>query len=262
MKTAASRENTSSSAGGAGLAKKGSMGQMLTGIAASFSVGSAPAKPAAAQPGGKKHHRHAPRRFRTSSAFIDGRNFRFMLPMLTLVAYYYGTYMWKQSVVTLSEYYKSEVFYSNQVAFMVGQSDYNIRNLMALCDQAYVNDQEQRFQTLTGTMSTIQDGLLYGDESRHLRALLRENKDYFHLMMEDGCLTGDKNDNRYTQAECTSTFFDGLVGRGLQAALKEYIELSRRLAVQRKAAVANPGTCVVRAPSPRAHRRASSPPHR
>lgn len=134
-----------------------------------------------------------------------------------------------------SEYGKSEVFYAHQVEFMVGQSHYNVRNVLSSCDQEFVLDQHTRFERLTSIMEILQDGLLYGDESRQLRPLAKISSSHFQLFMKNGCV--DNRDELYTMADCKHHFYDGIVGKGLQAAYKEYVALAQKTIDERHDAV-------------------------
>ncbi len=206
----------------------------------SHSTGAVAVVPSASAKG---HKRARARRFRMTSAF-DIRSFYFLLPILLLVGYYGATYTWKQSVVLSSQYYKSEIFFSNQVSFMIGQSSFNMRNIVAQCDVAHVTTQIKRFVVLMATMATLQDGLMYGDATRQIRPLLSVNEDYFKLMMKNGCLSTSEASSMYSYADCVSPsgFYGGLVGRGLQAAIKEYAGGVGRIVKLRADAVAS-GSC-------------------
>jgi hypothetical protein len=109
---------------------------------------------------------------------------------------------------------------------MVGQSNFNVRNVLAHCDPAFVEDQTLRFRRLAAHMDRVQNGLLYGDTALELRPLLKVSASHFHLFMQDGCVA---NGLRYYDVPaCQATFYDGLVGKGLQGAYTEYLQLARK----------------------------------
>lgn len=101
--------------------------------------------------------------------------------------------------------------------------------MLAYCDWGLIQDQYTRFSTLIATMESVQDGLLYGSESRHVRPLLKTLPSYFHLMMEDGCVpSATLYDSDSCHGRGSTPFYDGLVGKGLQGAYKQYVSLAKR----------------------------------
>ncbi len=120
---------------------------------------------------------------------------------------------------------------------MVGQSNYHVRNLLTYCDPVFVKDQHDKFEALVADLEADQDALLYGDDERHVRPLLKVSAPHFHLFMEDGCVSTPL----YTMESCRATFFDGLVGKGLQGAYKQYVQLAQKTLDERYEASKSPG---------------------
>jgi hypothetical protein len=122
---------------------------------------------------------------------------------------------------------------------MIGQSNYNVRNALTYCDNAFVHDQHDRFELLINNLEREQNALLYGSDVHKVRPLLKVSKGHFHLFMEDGCVSTPL----YTMDSCKNTFFDGLVGKGLQGAYKQYVQIANRLIDERYDANADMTTC-------------------
>lgn len=68
-----------------------------------------------------------------------------------------------------------------------------------------------------------QDALMTGDAYKyHVRPLLKISPSHFHLFMVDGCIPTAK---KYISIECYEQFNDGLLGKGLLGAYKQYVQL-------------------------------------
>ncbi len=131
-----------------------------------------------------------------------------------------------------------------QIEFFVGQSNYNVRNVLSYCDPYFVEDQTNRFHRLATLLDLQLDALLYGDDNAlEVRPLLKVSPAHFSLFMQDGCV--DNGGTLYDLTSCKTTFFDGLVGKGLQGAYKQYLQLARKVVEERYAASrpSNPVPC-------------------
>lgn len=167
------------------------------------------------------------RKFKHTAHVSISTDIHFVFPVLIMVAYYIGTFFWRQSVAETSDSMTNEILAAHQIAFFIEQSNYNIRNALVYCDKDFVNDQHLRYNNLMYQLEQTQDDLLYGNEIANIRPLLKLSNQHFHLFMENGCV---ENSNRwYDMDSCINTFFDGLVGRGLQGAYKQYVELSLKI---------------------------------
>lgn len=194
---------------------------------AAFAATTAVSAAAAAKKGkggatGKKRKDHA-RHFKRGTSFGSTHITRFVVPMLIMGVYYCVTWWWRQNVAETTHYATSEVFYSNQVAFFIGQAEYNIRNTLTYCEPGFIKDQRDKFMKLRYMLEKETDALLYGSSELSVRPLLKVSAGHEYLFMTNGCV---ENNNRYYDvATCENTFYDGLVGKGLQGAYKQFLEL-------------------------------------
>jgi hypothetical protein len=172
------------------------------------------------------------RKFRKATHVRKRILFMFAWPILLLCVYYIGTWAWKRNIALTARYAREEVFYANQMQFFVGQTNFNLRNMLTYCDSDFLEDQRNRFRVLTSIMENVQDSLLYGSSSRNIRPLLKTSAAVFSLMVEDGCVQGT-SEKIYDMDSChgkgPKPFFDGLVGKGLQGAYKQYLQSASRV---------------------------------
>jgi len=190
----------------------------------------------------KKPKRTKERKFKRTAHVSVSTDLHFVFPILVMVAYYIGTFFWRQDVADTTDKMTNEILAAHQIAFFVGQSNYNIRNALVYCDTPFVDNQHTRYTNLMYQLEKSQDNLLYGNDIERMRPLLKLSPEHFHLFMENGCV---ENNNRwYDMESCLTTFFDGLVGRGLQGAYKQYVELSQKIMDQRVADNMDLSICV------------------
>lgn len=173
----------------------------------------------------RKSRRQRPRAFRRRASLGLRAVFELIWPILALSAYYVGTWWWKWDTAQQSEFGRNELFEAHQIEFMIGQAGFNVRNAISTCDHDVIIDQYDKFQKLIATLDERQDALMTGSVIRHVRPLLKHSQSHFRLFMKDGCI--ENGDVRYTLEECYENFSDGIVGRGLQAAYKHYLQLIR-----------------------------------
>jgi len=172
------------------------------------------------------------RKFRKASHVSNRILIMFAWPILLLFGYYLGTWAWKRNVALSARYAREEVFYANQMQFFVGQTNFNVRNMLTYCDANFLEDQRNRFNVLRSIMENVQDALLYGSTSRNIRPLLKTSSAVFSLMVEDGCVPGTSPtiyDDESCHGRGPTPFFDGLVGKGLQGAYKQYMQSASRI---------------------------------
>jgi hypothetical protein len=198
--------------------------------------------------GKKKKKKQRARRFRRGAHVGFRVIAAFAWPILLLCAYYLGTWAWKRDLAATSEYSKSELFYAHQMQFLVGQSNFHVRNIIVSCDPAFVAAEADLFHSIADEMEHVQDSLLYGNEDEHIRPLLKISPAHFTLMMENGCVPGSPlYDYATCRGEGPNPFFDGLVGKGLQGAYKQYLQLTRKV-VQDRFDLSRPASSVACTP--------------
>jgi hypothetical protein len=139
--------------------------------------------------------------------------------------------MWRQQVVQFSIFAKADVLWSKQVQFYISQINFNMRNALAYCYPVVAHANYEEAMSSAQLAEEIQDALLYGDASRDLRAGLQISPATFELFLRDGCI--ENGGYWYTMDQCKNTFYNGLVGKGLQSTFKEYVQLVRRLMTKR-----------------------------
>jgi PAS domain-containing protein len=171
------------------------------------------------------------RKYRKATSVRLTMTLAMIWPVLIYVAYFIGTYFWKEDVVQFSRYAKSEVLWSRQAQFFISQLNFCARNAYGYDEPRVVQDGIDCVRSNSVLLSALQDALLYGDTHRDLRPGLQVSKNTFKLFMQDGCV--ENGDYWYKMEDCKSKFFSGLVGRGLMSAFKEYLQVLDRMMYKR-----------------------------
>jgi PAS domain-containing protein len=176
------------------------------------------------------------RRYKRAASVRVKMTLAMIWPVIMYVGYFIGTYFWKESLVQFSRSAKSEVLWSKQAQFFISQLNFCVRNAYAYCEPGVVREGIDCVRNNALLVEAVQDALLYGDDSRELRAGLQVSDNTFKLFMRDGCI--ENGGYWYDMESCRTAFFSGLVGRGLTSAFKEYIQILRRMVDRREAEVA------------------------
>lgn len=147
-----------------------------------------------------------------------------------------GTYFWKQSIVTFSDYARNEVLQSQHIELWMRQLNFSLRTALGYTAKNFVLEMISRTRSTLATARDVIDGLLYGSAALTLRAGLQVSSRTRDLWLTNACVDNAGLYYDLASGACQA-FRDGLLAKGgLLGAFHDYAQLIEQLVDQVAAA--------------------------
>lgn len=175
------------------------------------------------------------KRFKTSHFMTLRLLLRFTWPIVFLIIYYVGVWAYQGETTDKIALMTRNSIYFGQVATLLSISNRELYDVLsdpvASCDLDSIGYALDVTESLTATINSNQDTLLFGNIEMGLPSAMRTAPELESIMLEDAC-TGIPN----MPEDCATRegFYQGLLGGGLQAALREYLLLTRHVLLVRR----------------------------
>ena len=136
-----------------------------------------------------------------------------------------GLFAWRMTSSARLRASAADVAWSQEVLASTQQVAFHAQAAVAHCEPRYAASQANASLLQLARLEWAQDAVLSGSDVTGTQAGLQVSPFLFDLMVNDGCV--DTGGEAYPLDVCQSAFYNGLVGRGLQAAMREYAQLTR-----------------------------------